>query len=69
MENPLFALVIENDIIVIEDLHVKGMVKNKKLAKSMSNASFATFRSQLTYKCAWYGKELVPQCFLYKMTC
>ena len=52
-------LVKENDKIVIEDLNVKGMVKNGKLSKSVIDASFATFRSQLTYKCAWYGKELV----------
>ena len=52
-------LINENDVIVIEDLNVKGMVKNRKLAKSISDASFAMFRQQLTYKCDWYGKELI----------
>ena len=52
-------IVLENDKIVIEDLNVKGMSKNRKLSKSMADASFAMFRQQLTYKCAWYGKELV----------
>ena len=52
-------LVKDYDKIVIEDLNVKGMVKNKKLSKSISDASFSTFRSQLTYKCNWYGKELI----------
>ena len=52
-------LINENDVIVIEDLNVKGMIKNRKLAKSISDASFAMFRQQLTYKCDWYGKELV----------
>ena len=52
-------LVKDYDTIVIEDLNVKGMVKNKKLSKSISDASFATFRSQMTYKCNWYGKELI----------
>ena len=52
-------LVKDYDKIVIEDLNVKGMVKNKKLSKSISDASFSTFRSQLTYKCNWYGKKLI----------
>ena len=52
-------LVKKNDVIVIEDLHVKAMVKNRKLAKAISDASFSTFRQQLAYKCDWYDKELV----------
>lgn len=51
-------LVKNYDNIVIEDLNVKGMVKNRKLAKSISDASFSMFRQQLTYKCEWYGKKL-----------
>ena len=47
------------DTIVIEDLNVKGMVKNRKLSKSISDASFSAFRQQLAYKCAWYGKKLI----------
>lgn len=45
--------------IVIEDLNVKGMVKNSKLSKSISDASFGLFRSQLSYKCNWHDRELV----------
>ena len=52
-------LVLNYDKIVIEDLNVKGMVKNRKLAKSISDASFSKFRSQLTYKCDCYGRELI----------
>ena len=47
------------DVIVIEDLNVSGMVKNRRLSKSISDASFSTFRSQLEYKTKWYGKELI----------
>ena len=52
-------LVDNYDVICIEDLNVSGMMKNHRLAYSISDSCFATIRSQLEYKCAWYGKELV----------
>ena len=45
--------------VVIEDLNVKGMVKNHHIAKSVSNANMGELKRQLTYKCDWYGKNLV----------
>jgi transposase, IS605 orfB family len=45
--------------IVIEDLNVKGMLKNKHLAKHIQNAMFYEFRRQLKYKCLQYGIYLV----------
>ena len=45
--------------IVIEDLNVKGMMKNKHLAKHVQNAMFYEFRRQLEYKCSQYGIQLV----------
>lgn len=52
------TLVREFDVIAIEDLHVKGMVRNRKLAKHISDASFGTLRRMLEYKAEWYGKEV-----------
>ena len=44
--------------ICVEDLHVAGMVKNRRLAKAVSDASFAEFRRQLEYKTARTGAQL-----------
>jgi putative transposase len=45
--------------VTIEDLNAAGMVKNRKLARHVSDAAFGEFRRKLTYKAAWYGTELV----------
>ena len=47
------------DIIVIEDLYVNGMIKNRCLSKSISDASFGEFRRQIVYKSETAGKILV----------
>lgn len=45
--------------IFIEDLNVRGMVRNRHLAKSVSDASFGEFVRQLTYKGRWYGVNVI----------
>lgn len=52
-------LVRRYDVIVIEDLKVKNMLKNHKLARAIQEQSWYMFRRMLEYKCAWYGKKLI----------
>nr|MBA3490150.1 IS200/IS605 family element transposase accessory protein TnpB [Longispora sp. (in: high G+C Gram-positive bacteria)] len=52
-------LVRDHDTIVIEDLAVANMVKNRRLAKAISDCGWATFRSMLTYKADKWGRNLV----------
>ncbi len=43
----------------VEDLNIKGMVKNRKLSRAIQDVSWGTFLSVLNYKCRWNGKNLI----------
>lgn len=58
--NKISTEIIKNhDVICIEDLNTKGMLRNRKLAKSISDVSWSSFVTKLQYKADWYGKEIV----------
>jgi len=52
-------LLSENQTIVIEDLNVKGMLKNHRLARSIQELSLNRFKTMLAYKAEWYGREII----------
>ena len=53
------ALVRDHDVIVIEDLAVKNMVRNRSLAKAISDCGWGTFRQMIEYKAAKAGRRLI----------
>lgn len=52
-------LVRDHDVIVIEDLNVRGMVRNRHLARAISDCGWGEFRRLLEYKCERFGRRLV----------
>lgn len=49
-------IINENQVIVSEDINVSGIIKNRRLAKAISDVSWFEFTRQLEYKAHWYGR-------------
>ena len=59
LHNITSKLINENQVIILEDLNIKGMVENHKLAKSISDLGLGELYRQLEYKANWHNREFI----------
>ena len=59
LQKSSIKLIRENDVICIENLQVKNMIRNHKLARNIADVSWSEFTRQLQYKADWYGKTII----------
>ena len=59
LHKPTTALATQHGTVVVEQLNLAGMVRNRRLARALSDSGLGELRRQLTYKTAWYGSRLV----------
>ena len=71
LQNESTKLIRENQTICIEDLKVKNMMRNHKLAQHIGSASWSKFFDMLSYKATWYGNDIVkvPTMYPSSQTC
>jgi putative transposase len=53
------GIIRDHQVIAIEDLNVRGMMRNGRLARHIGDVGMGEFRRQLTYKAGWYGRDLL----------
>jgi putative transposase len=65
------SLARAKSVIVLEDLHVAGLLRNRRRARAIADQGWAEFQRQLAYKCHWYGSRLLvaPRYFPSSKTC
>jgi putative transposase len=51
-------LINENQVICLEDLNIKGMIRNRHLSKAVADSGLFELRRQLEYKAKWYGRDI-----------
>ncbi len=59
LHNLTSKIINENQVIIMEDLNISGMLKNHKLAKSIQELGLYEMRRQLEYKSKWYNRDLI----------
>ena len=59
LHNITTKIVNENQVIILEDLNVKGMIKNHKLAKAIQEVGWGEFKRQILYKSNWLNRDVV----------